>query len=183
MGNALHGGEYAIIDTLEADSADMVERWNDHGADRERALAFVKTHCPSVLRGIFRASDHSPPCLFYAHREHVHMAAHVAMADSILRTERGFPMLLDVADAACRGVFGSDSFLGMVPAMPLRVTSGRTAPKTARGPSTRAGPTTPPGFEHASPSDCRSGSTQQGSSLAREVPERCPRPAAGEDEG
>jgi hypothetical protein len=114
FGNALFGGEYAIIDTLEADSAHIVDRWNFDDTDRARALTFVKEHCPNVLRGIFRASDQSPPYLFYAHREHVHIAAHVAMADSILRTERGFPMLLDVADVACRGAFGSEGFMGMV---------------------------------------------------------------------
>ncbi|ATB34435.1 hypothetical protein [Melittangium boletus] len=114
FGNALYGGEYAIIDTLEEDSAYLVEKWNLDDDDRKRALKFVREYCPNVLRGIFRASDHSPPYLFYAHREHVHVAAHVAMADSILRSERGFPMLLDVADVACRGAFGSEGFLGMV---------------------------------------------------------------------
>jgi len=114
FGNALYGGEYAIIDTLEEDSAYLVEKWNLDDNDRKRALQFVREYCPHVLRGIFRASDHSPPYLFYAHREHVHVAAHVAMADSILRSERGFPMLLDVADVACRGAFGSEGFLGMV---------------------------------------------------------------------
>jgi hypothetical protein len=114
FGNALYGGEYAIIDTLEADSAYMVDRWDLDGQDRARALQFVREYCPKILRGIFRASDQSPPFLFYAHREHVHVAAHVAMADSILRAERGFPMLLDVADVACRGAFGSEGFMGMV---------------------------------------------------------------------
>jgi hypothetical protein len=114
FGNALYGGEYAIIDTLVDSSAYLVERWNYDPKDQQRALRFVHEYCPHILRGIFRATDHSPPYLFYAHREHVHIAAHVAMADSILRTERGFPMLLDVADVACRGAFGTEGFLGMV---------------------------------------------------------------------
>lgn len=114
FGNALFGGEYAIIDTLEADSAYIVDRWNYDRKDREQAFKFVKEFCPHVVRGIFRASDQSPPYLFYAHREHAHIAAHVAMADSILRSERGFPMLLDVADVACRGAFGTEGFMGMV---------------------------------------------------------------------
>ncbi|WP_434380115.1 hypothetical protein [Melittangium boletus] len=114
FGNALYGGEYAIIDTLVDESAYIVNRWNYDDADRKKAMAFVKEYCPHIVRGLFRASDQSPPYLFYAHREHVHVAAHVAMADSILRRERGFPMLLDVADVACRGAFGSEGFLGMV---------------------------------------------------------------------
>ncbi|WNG39627.1 hypothetical protein F0U61_42610 [Archangium violaceum] len=114
LGYALNGGEYAILQTLESDSAYFVERWQYEDGDRDRALAFVRECCPDVLIGLFRASNDAPPYLFYAHREHVHIAAHVALADSILRPQRGFPMLLDVADVSCRGVFGSDSFLGLV---------------------------------------------------------------------
>ncbi|OJH40500.1 hypothetical protein [Cystobacter ferrugineus] len=114
IGDALKAGEYAILHTLEEDSAYFVERWHYDDRMGDEALAFVRECCPDVLIGLFRASEQAPPRLFYAHREHVHIAAHIAMADSILRPERGFPMLLDVADAACRGVFGSESFLGLV---------------------------------------------------------------------
>jgi hypothetical protein len=114
LGNALNAGEYLIIDTLEKDSAFMVDRWNYEEGSRRDAFRFVADCAPDVLRGLFRASDHSPPYLFYAHREHVHIAAHIAMADSILRAERGFPMLLDVADVACRGAFGAEGFMGLV---------------------------------------------------------------------
>lgn len=114
IGDALKAGEYAILHTLEEDSAYFVERWHYDDRMGDEALAFVRECCPDVIIGLFRASEQAPPRLFYAHREHVHIAAHIAMADSILRPERGFPMLLDVADAACRGVFGSESFLGLV---------------------------------------------------------------------
>jgi hypothetical protein len=114
LGNALNAGEYIVIDTLEKDSARIVDRWEYEDGGQREAFRFVKDCGPEVLRGLFRASDYAPPYLFYAHREHVHVAAHVAMADSILRSERGFPMLLDVADVACRGAFGAEGFMGLV---------------------------------------------------------------------
>jgi hypothetical protein len=113
IGDALKAGEYAILHTIEADSTLFVERWH-YDVGIGEALEFVRKCCPNVFVGLFRASEQAPPRLFYAHREHVHMAAHIALADSILRPERGFPMLLDVADASCRGVFGPESFLGLV---------------------------------------------------------------------
>jgi hypothetical protein len=114
LGSALRPGEYAILYTLEADSTYFVERWQYDTGVAEEALAFVRECCPQVLIGLFRSSEHAPPRLFYAHREHVHIAAHIALADSLLRSERGFPMLLDVAGAACRGIFGPESFQGLV---------------------------------------------------------------------
>jgi hypothetical protein len=52
----------------------------------------------------------APPQLFYAHRDHAHEAALIAMADSVMQEHRGFPMLVDLADTVCRSTFGADSF-------------------------------------------------------------------------
>jgi len=114
LGGALKAGEYALIHTLESDSNYFVERWQYDDGVAEEAFDFVRECCPQVLIGLFRVSEAAPPRLFYAHREHVHIAAHIALADSLLRPERGFPMLLDVAGASCRGIFGPESFLGLV---------------------------------------------------------------------
>jgi hypothetical protein len=115
LGHSLRAGEYAIIRTLESDSAYFVERWSYPSEEiRGEALAFVRKYCGDILIGLFRSSEHAPPCLFFAHREHVHIAAHIVMADSLIHPRRGFPMLLEVADSSCRGVFGTDSFLGLV---------------------------------------------------------------------
>ena len=51
-----------------------------------------------------------PPQLFYAHRDHVHEAALIAMADSLVQPHRNFPALIDLADIACRGLFGTEGF-------------------------------------------------------------------------
>jgi hypothetical protein len=115
LGHALLPGEYAIIRTLESDSAYFVKQWSYPSEEiRGEVLAFVRKYCRDILIGLFRSSEHAPPCLFFAHREHVHVAAHIAMADSLIHPRRGFPMLLEVADSSCRGVFGADSFQGLV---------------------------------------------------------------------
>ncbi len=115
LGHALQPGEYAIIRTLESDSAYFVERWSYPTEQiRSEVLAFVRQYCRDILICLFRSSEHAPPCLFFAHREHVHVAAHIVMADSLIHPRRGFPMLLEVADSSCRGVFGTDSFQGLI---------------------------------------------------------------------
>lgn len=44
----------------------------------------------------------------YAHIDHTHEAALIALADSM---HRGFPMLIDLAHTICTEVFGSNSFM------------------------------------------------------------------------
>jgi hypothetical protein len=114
IGNALGPAEYAIFDTIEGRISPIVDGGHYGGDHKDAAKKFVRDCCPSVLYGLYRASESSPPYLFYAHREHVHIAARIAIADSILRRERGFPMLIDVADAACRSAFGAEGFMGLV---------------------------------------------------------------------
>lgn len=114
MGYALDAGEYAILETLQNDGEELVDGWQYGDRSRRLAWEFVQRSCPHVVKGLFRVSDQAPPCLFYAHREHVHEAAWIAMADSILRPERGFPMLLDVAEMTCHSAAGDDGFLGLV---------------------------------------------------------------------
>lgn len=114
MGFALDAGEYALLETLESDGEHIVGGWEYGGRSKRMAWEFVRDSSSCVVKGLFRISDHSPPRLFYAHREHVHEAAWVAMADSVLRPERGFPLLLDVAEMSCRSAFGDDGFLGLV---------------------------------------------------------------------
>ena len=114
IGSALDGGEYVILNTMEAHMEAIVA--GGHYDKRYRSLAeqFVRDCGPNVIMGLFRASDIAPPSMFYAHREVAHLAVRVAMADSVLRPERGFPMLIDVADVTCKSAFGADGFLGLV---------------------------------------------------------------------
>jgi hypothetical protein len=113
IGNALLPLEYAIVDTNE-DSLSRVagghyrgEAWGKLKADVED---FVKECGPRIVVGIYRASNLAPAQMFYAHVDHAHEAALIAMADSVLQEHRGFPMLIDLADGVCRASFGSSSF-------------------------------------------------------------------------
>jgi hypothetical protein len=51
----------------------------------------------------------APPQVFYAHEELAHVAARIALADSVLQEQRGFPLLIDLADGVCRSVYGGGS--------------------------------------------------------------------------
>jgi len=114
LGYSLDAGEYMVLETLEGEGEAIVDGWEYGGRSKRRAWEFVRGTSPKVVKGLYRVSHHAPPRLFYAHREHVHEAAWVAMADSVLRPERGFPMLIDVAELSCRSAFGDDGFLGLV---------------------------------------------------------------------
>jgi hypothetical protein len=129
FGQALRPLEYLVIDTLDERIANFVE--GIHFGPR----ASVDTHwdgCPlrpeewvrrfrdevasQVLVGVYRASALAPPQLFYAHRDHLELAAAIAIADSVLLPDRGFPMLIDLADRACKSVYGGGSLREMTDA-------------------------------------------------------------------
>lgn len=122
IGHALRPLEFAVVSTLR----EAIDRIVEHGHYRMRTTAdrrwdglelspeewikrFRDVVAPQVVIGVFRATRLAPPQVFYAHAEHADVAAHVALADSILQEHRGFPLLIDLADNVCRGVFGGDT--------------------------------------------------------------------------
>jgi hypothetical protein len=112
IGNALRPLEYAIVDTINPQLERIVEGHyrGEWAALLPRVKQFVSGVGSQVVVGIYRASEMAPAQLFYAHTEHAHEAALIAMADSALQEHRGFPMLIDLADTVCRAIFGTDSF-------------------------------------------------------------------------
>jgi hypothetical protein len=113
VGNALRPLEYAIVDTHTDAATRLLEggyrgEWGD--ALLQKARAFVADVAPMVIVGLYRASAMAPAQVFYAHRDHAHEAALIALADSVLQEHRGFPMLIDLADLTCKGVFDPASF-------------------------------------------------------------------------
>jgi hypothetical protein len=58
---------------------------------------------------VYRASVLAPPQTFYAHKDHAHVAARIALADSVLLAGRGFPVLIDMADRLCKAPYGGGS--------------------------------------------------------------------------
>lgn len=113
IGDALRPLEYAIVDTNEATLERIAaghyrgEEWSGLGDLVEQFVADVG---PKVAVGLYRVSELAPAQMFYAHIDHAHTAALIAMADSLLQGHRGFPMLIDLADNLCRSAFGGDVF-------------------------------------------------------------------------
>ena len=110
IGRALAPREYAIVETIDH----QLERFEKttHYDDAWKAIIsdFRRDVGGAVVRGVFRASAIASPQIFYAHRDHAHIAALVALADSALQEQRGSPVLLDLAQAVCRATFGLDSY-------------------------------------------------------------------------
>jgi hypothetical protein len=109
LGNALQPLEYAVVDTLEERLERMVDRGHYYRDQERRVRAFIAEAGPRLVVGVYRASGTAPPQVFYAHVDHVHRAAMIALADSALQEHRGFPLLLDLAHQVCQGTFGAET--------------------------------------------------------------------------
>lgn len=115
IGNALRPLEYAVVDTLE-DYLNRIADGHYRGSSTwrrvgERVQQFAKEAGPKLVVGVYRASPLAPAQIFYAHVDHVHKAAHIAIADSTLQEHRGFPMLVTLADTVCTAIFGTESLV------------------------------------------------------------------------
>ncbi len=118
IGQALRPREYAIIGTLD----DRLETWLHQARfkvgfskkltwDQEQIAApawiprFIERIASKVVVGLFRPTLLAPAQLFYAHVDHSEIAAHIALADSMLK-EQGKSLLLEMAHRVCSSVFG-----------------------------------------------------------------------------
>jgi len=110
LGGALRPLEYAVVYTGETAMRRVVSSGHYGGDWHSKAEKFVDRNGPKIAVGIYRAGPNSPATPFFAHVERVHEAAHIAMADSLLQEHRGFPLSIDLADAACRAAFGGATF-------------------------------------------------------------------------
>lgn len=116
IGQALNGGEYAILRSMQLDVETLIARghYRDESGVRPAMQEMCATVAPRLVVGVLRASSSAPPHLFYAHANYAHMAAHVAMADAQMQEYSGFPMLLELANHVCRATFGVDSLTPQV---------------------------------------------------------------------
>jgi hypothetical protein len=111
IGDALKPLEYAIVSTSIVAMESIVDTGHYAADVHKRLRAFVKEIGPKMVVGCYRASQIGPARLFYAHIDHAHEAAQIAIADSRLQEHRGFPVLLDLAGEICRTSFGQSDFV------------------------------------------------------------------------
>jgi hypothetical protein len=127
LGQALRPLEYAIVERYSEQVARIVAGQHyayhhqysaDTTIDGRRLTPpewigrFRDEVASNVVVGLYRASALAPAQLFYAHEDQADMAAHLAVADSLLQAHRGFPLLLDLAHQVCGVTFGPDSLTG-----------------------------------------------------------------------
>lgn len=114
IGDTLGPLEYAIIDTAQDAMRAIVEGGHYGQKYRQLAQEFVAAYGPRIVRGVFRASAVAPAYVFYAHADRAHEAALLAMADAALQEHRGFPLLIDLADAVAGHTFSAEALRGLV---------------------------------------------------------------------
>jgi hypothetical protein len=114
IGDALRPLEYAIVETSATRLRKIVENGKYHPKHQKLARDFVEEVGPQVVTGVYRASAHCPAHVFFAHRDHVHDAALIALADSALQEYRGFPLLIDLAHHVVNAAFGADTFAEVI---------------------------------------------------------------------
>jgi hypothetical protein len=137
FGQALRPLEYLILGTLDERIESFVkglefsgrvtvdDRWNGKSLRPDEWVRKFRSEVASrVLVGVYRASALAAPQVFYAHRDHFETAAAIAIADSVLLPDRGFPMLIDLADRACKSVYGGGSLNDMIDAAYARCGAG-----------------------------------------------------------
>src|SRR5882724_4340765 len=114
IGHALGPLQYAVIDTSIYRIGRIIEQGHLRGSYRDRAMDFYNEVAPQILVGVYRMSDELPPHVFYAHKDCIHEAALIVMADSVVQAHSGFPMLLDLAGRMCHSTFGEEGFLAAI---------------------------------------------------------------------
>ncbi|MBO0697700.1 MAG: hypothetical protein J2P46_04860 [Zavarzinella sp.] len=146
IGQALRPLEFAVLGTLEERVFESLEtvhftgpvtvddRWDGDGErlhPEKWVIRFRDEVAPQVLTGVYRASRLAPPQVFYCHKDHFELAAKIALADSVLQQQRGFPLLIDLADRTCQSVYGGGSLCELAEAayaragVPFRFASER----------------------------------------------------------
>ena len=137
VGQALRPREFAVVNTLDERIDRFVQtihftgeptvddRWDGKSIPPEEWVLRFQQHVASqVLVGVYRASLFAPPQVFYAHRDHFELAARIALADSELQPNRGFPVLIDLADRTCKSIYGGGNLHDVANAAYARVGAG-----------------------------------------------------------
>ena len=111
LGDALNPLEYIVLESAQSQMLKIIDSGHYATKYRNKAAEFANTVGPDILIGVYRTNKLAPARVFFGHREYIHQAALIAMADSVLVEHRGFPTLIDLADTVCRNLMGADSFV------------------------------------------------------------------------
>ena len=117
LGQALHAGEYAIVERADAKLRALLHSGSAEVRRRQDLVRFLSDAGKAIVRGVYRSSELAPPVLFYAHKDYTHAAALVALSDSTLQEHRGFPLLIDLADRICAGAFARHALVSQIDAL------------------------------------------------------------------
>jgi hypothetical protein len=125
FGDALRPMEYAVMGTLSDRLASWFHQdrfkigvsakfhWDEEMISPAAWIRrFVDRVASKLIVGLYRTTMMAPAQVFYAHEDHSKIAAHIAIADSMLQ-EQGTPMLLQTANHLCNAVYG-DSLAALV---------------------------------------------------------------------
>lgn len=110
VGDALRPLEYAVVESAKRRISAVVEGGHYGRGYDEIATKLAEDIGSKIVVGVYRAARGAPAQAFFAHPDHVHEAAVIAMADSVLQEHRGFPMLIDIAHHVVNATMGHDTF-------------------------------------------------------------------------
>ncbi|RLJ08502.1 MAG: hypothetical protein DRP13_02330 [Candidatus Aenigmatarchaeota archaeon] len=85
-------------------------KWRDE--EREMIEEFLENYARKIQIGVIRIGER--PYVFHAHKENFDLAAAIIARDSMFQREKGFPLLIDYADALCTEYFSAGQFKNMM---------------------------------------------------------------------
>jgi len=121
LGEVLAAGEYAILGTAAPLLERMVELGEVALGQAREVREFLRQYGPQIGVGVYRATATAPARLFYGHRERIHEAALIALADSLLQEQEGFPLLLDLASTVAREALPTATLARLMESIAVRL--------------------------------------------------------------
>lgn len=117
FGRAIERGQYLTASHYTvghhiADNHDFMarEKWRDE--EFARMQQFLRNYAEQIWIGVIRVSDR--PYVFHAHKDNFDIAAAIIARDAMYQREKGFPLLIDYADALCSRYFSTADFNNMM---------------------------------------------------------------------
>lgn len=124
LGHALESGEYIEINDYyedlnaflngDGEEYSVPARFNDN--DREAFRLFIEDAKKKFVVGLYKSQGSNRSYVFYAPKKNMETMVNLLFADSSFQPIRGFPLLLDYADAICSKLISSEDFRSQIEA-------------------------------------------------------------------